>query len=87
MQQNWAVIRATRSGRIEIIFFHDGTIVFDKLPAVSRARAEADLRRNGFLRYDDPKENFSDLIAKPSGPFRMGRTSKHPIYSGGEYWR
>lgn len=86
LQHNWAVIRPTRGGQIEIIFFHDGSIVFDKISGSSYRQAEADLRRNGFLPYDDPELHFRDFIAKPRAPFLMGSAAKRPIYSSGEYW-
>lgn len=87
LQHNWAVIRPTRRGQIEILFFDDGSLVFDKIPGSSFQQAEADLRRNGFLPHDDPEEDFRDFIAKPRAPFLMGSASKRPIYSSGEYWR
>ena len=87
LQHNWAVIRETRRKEIEIIFFHDGSVVFDKITCKSRRQAEVDLGRNGFLPYDDPHEDFHDFVAKPVGPFLMGRESRRPIYSSGEFWR
>lgn len=83
---NWAVVRMTRSGTPELIFFDDRSRVFASLPFENVDQAVAGLRRNGFEQYD-PMGDFRKILPKPRPPFSMERTNHRPVYLIGEYWR
>lgn len=83
---NWAVVRVTRSGTPELIFFDDASRVFDSMAFDNIDEAVAGLRRNGFKPYVEMGE-FKKVLPKPRPPFSMERMNHRPVYSSGEYWR
>lgn len=83
---NWAVVRMTRSGTPELIFFDDRSRVFDTLPFDDVDKAIAGLRLNGFERYEQMGD-FREVLPRPQPPFVMERSNFRPVYSSGEYWR
>lgn len=85
LQQNWALIDQTPSGRT-VFFFGDTTGVFDRLQFSSAAEAEQALFRNGFSRFAKDRE-AQGFIAVPQAPFHEGHPPNGPIYFSGMFCR
>lgn len=83
LQQNWALIDE-KEDKAVVWFIHDASGVFDKLEFKSEKEAIIGLERNGFKRYLDPTENFTEFMTPPKRPFF---DSPRNIYSSGEYWK
>jgi hypothetical protein len=83
LQQNWALIEEDESKYI-VWFIHDGSGVFDKLGFNNLQEAADGLTRNGFKRYLDPTEKFTEFISPPKRPFF---NSPRNIYSSGQHWK
>lgn len=86
LSHNWAVVRLTRDGTPELLFFDDRSHVFDKLTFAEVSEAIAGLRRNGFELYDEIGD-FREILAKPTPPFTMERRNLRTVYSSGDLWR
>lgn len=70
MQQYWALIdKDEDSQRVTVYFIHEGSGVFTEMKFKSHAIAEKALKQNGFKKYDDPMENFTDFMKPPKEPF------------------
>ena len=82
LQQNWALIEDGE--KVKVWFIHDGSGVFDSLEFKNIEEAEKGLYRNGFKKYSDPSENFTDFVVPPKKPFY---SAPRNIYSSGEFWR
>ena len=80
---NWAVVRLTRSGVPELVFFDDRSRVFDTMQFADVDEAIAGLRRNGFVPFDQTGD-FKEFLPKPKPPFTMERSNFRPVYSSGE---
>lgn len=88
LQQNWAVIEAIpESENVEIVFIGDTSGVFDQIEYPCKELAEKALLKNGFRKYLDPDENFTEFIACPQPPFHWRDHPNGKIYSSGRYWR
>lgn len=83
LQQNWALIDEHENNTI-VWFIHDASGVFDKLEFKNHNDAIIGLEKNGFKRYLDPTENFTEFIIPPKRPFF---NSPKNIYSSGKYWK
>jgi hypothetical protein len=81
LHQNWAVIEP-ESNAYRLYFLTDDGDVFDSILFAMAADAEAALRRNDWIRFDDDAE-AADFIGPPEPPYRDGWS---PRYSLGEYW-
>ncbi|MFC2175654.1 hypothetical protein ACFLR1_01620 [Bacteroidota bacterium] len=83
LQQNWALIEV--GDKITVWFIHDASGVFDQMEFETVEQAEAGLSRNGFKKYLDPNQKFTQFIGHPKRPFFFAFPRK--IYSSGEFWR
>lgn len=83
LQQNWALIEQ-KEGKFSVSFVNDGSGVFDKLEFDNEQEAINGLVRNGFKKYSDPIEDFTQFIKPPARPFFE---SPKIIYSNGLYWK
>lgn len=87
LQQNWALIEENESSaNVTIVFFGDTSGVFDTLNYPSKEDAVTALVKNGFYKYLDPNENFTEFIACPQPPFHWRDHPNGRIYSSGRYW-
>ncbi len=82
LQQNWALIEVGE--KVTVWFIHDGSGVIDRLEFDSLEKAELGLYRNGFKKYLDPNEKFTEFMAPPQRPFYAFPMN---VYSSGEYWQ
>lgn len=82
LQQNWALI--DEGEKVKVCFIHDGSGVFDEMEFSTIQEAEKALGRNGFKKYLDPDEKFTDFISPPKRPFF---DAPRRIYSSGQFWR
>lgn len=81
LQQNWALIE--NENQIIIWFIDDNSGVFDRIIFDNLDEAEKSLLRNGFKKYLDPDEMFTEFLRPPQRPFF---DSPRKIYSTGKYW-
>jgi hypothetical protein len=87
LQQNWALIEPSRSGKSCIVYFiGDTSGVFDHIEFVDITEAERQLRIKGFAKYED-NEEAKQFIVPPRPPFQRSSHSNDAIYSSGRYWK
>lgn len=87
LQQNWALIEPMDNHMDCAVFFiGDTSGVFDKMIFNTIELAETALIRNGFYKYFDPHENFTEFLYPPQPPFVWREHPNGRIYSSGRYW-
>jgi len=70
MQQYWALIdEDVDTQKVTVYFIHEGSGVFTEMKFKSQTIAEKALKQNGFKKYNDPMENFTDFIRPPKEPY------------------
>jgi hypothetical protein len=82
LNQNWAIIE-DQGPRTIVVFCGDDGGVFDELEFDSRPAAEAALSRNGFVRFDPPR----DIPRHPAGALFLVKVENNGVYSSGRFWR
>lgn len=88
LQQNWALIEPKKDRmEVSVYFIGDTSGVFDIIDFSSRDIAENALIRNGFQKYLDPTENFTEFLYPPQPPFKWRDHPNGKIYSSGRYWK
>ena len=70
VQNYWALIEENGSG-VKVYFIHECSGVFSEISFETKESAEKALLQNGFKRYNDPLENFSNYMRPPEGPYYM----------------
>lgn len=87
LQQNWALIEPSQSGKGCIVYFiGDTSGVFDQINFADIADAERQLRINGFGKYEEAEE-AKQFIAPPPPPFYRSSHPNGAIYSSGRFWK
>jgi len=87
LQQNWALIEPGKeSSGVTIYFFGDTSGVFDTIDYPEKDQAEKALLNNGFKKYLDPEEKFTEFISCPQPPFEWRNHPNGRIYSSGRFW-
>jgi hypothetical protein len=72
MQQYWALIEKDNGSQsVTVYFIHEGSGVFTKMKFKSHSIAEKALLQNGFKKYNDPLEKYSDFMMPPKEPYYM----------------
>lgn len=88
LQQNWAlIVPRTDNIGVSVNFIGDTSGVFDAMSFATLELAEIALTRNGFKKYLDPLENFTEFLYPPQPPFEWREHPNGRIYSSGRYWR
>ncbi len=88
LQQNWALIEPKKESiEVSAYFIGDTSGVFDIMDFSSSEIAEKALMRNGFKRYLDPSESFTEFLYPPKAPFEWRDHPNGKIYSSGRYWK
>ena len=86
LQQNWALLKESDSGGVNILFINDAGGIFDQLSFPSAENAQRELLLNGFKRYATD-EQMKNVIRPPHPPFFVTFHPNGPIYSSGRYWK
>ena len=74
LQQYWALIdKDDDSAGVTVYFIHEGSGVFTNMKFKSHAIAEKALLQNGFKKFNDPLEKYTDFMLPPKEPFYMVR--------------
>lgn len=77
LQQYWALIEINDdSPEVTVYFIHEGSGVFTNMKFNSRTIAEKALLQNGFKRFTDPLENYTDFMMPPKAPFYQVKLKK-----------
>lgn len=72
LQQYWAVIQENKmDSSVKVYFLNDSSVIFASLVFDTAEIAEKALMKNGFKRYDDPLENFTEFITLPQKPYHL----------------
>lgn len=72
MQQYWALIdQDSESNSVTVYFIHEGSGVFTNMKFKSQNIAEKALLQNGFKKYNDPLEKYTDFMMPPKEPYYM----------------
>jgi hypothetical protein len=70
MQQYWALIEQDEdSESVKVYFIHEGSGVFASMEFKSQTIAEKALMQNGFKKFNDPTEKFTDFMIPPKEPY------------------
>jgi hypothetical protein len=77
MQQYWALIEPQNEGdKVVVYFLNDGSNVFASMEFDSLRIAEKALIKNGFKKYNDPLERYTEYLKPPGKPFTMVHRSQ-----------
>ncbi len=72
LQQYWALVeKDVETNKANVFFIHEGSGVFARMEFDTIEIAQKALLQNGFKKYSDPLENYSEFLTPPKEPFYM----------------
>ena len=76
LQQYWALIEKDKeTGKSMVYFIHESSGVFATMEFETCEIAEKALLQNGFKKYSDPLEKYSEYLSPPKEPYYMVKRS------------
>ena len=78
LQQYWALIEID-AGKAIVYFIHEGSGIFATMEFETREIAEKALMQNGFKKFNDPFETYTDYLTSPEEPFYMVKKSSNSV--------
>lgn len=81
MQQYWALIDKDEDSKsVTVYFIHEGSGVFTNMKFKSFTIAEKALLQNGFKKFNDPLEKYTDFMMPPKEPyFKVSMNEPAPL--------
>ena len=72
LQQYWALIeKEDGAEEVTVYFLNDGSGIFAKMHFDRMEIAQKALMQNGFKKYDDPLEKYTEYLNPPEKPYYM----------------